>query len=126
MRSQKYKPAEKKSGKKKFFIIGAVVLAAAIAAAVVIIVLNLHFKVSFNISYNAPNPETQSVKRGEYAERPAVEAREGYLFVGWYEESGDAAPFDFSQPITKNSIIPIITSGNAVLTLKLLVICPAP
>ncbi|MBR3004151.1 MAG: InlB B-repeat-containing protein [Lachnospiraceae bacterium] len=103
MRSQKYKPAEKKSGKKKFFIIGAVVLAAAIAAAVVIIVLNLHFKVSFNISYNAPNPETQSVKRGEYAERPAVEAREGYLFVGWYEESGDAAPFDFSQPITKNT-----------------------
>ena len=43
----------------------------------------------------------QTVKEGEKAAKPADPEKEGYKFLGWYEEGSDTA-FDFDTAITKN------------------------
>ena len=47
------------------------------------------------------NFKEQTVKEGEKAAKPADPEKEGYKFLGWYEEGSDTA-FDFDTAITKN------------------------
>jgi uncharacterized repeat protein (TIGR02543 family) len=44
---------------------------------------------------------SQTVKKGDPAQRPANPTRPGYLFVDWFQD-GVEAPFDFSTPIVAN------------------------
>lgn len=62
--------------------------------------------VQFTNSYS-PNiiVDSQKVKPGEKATRPADQVREGYTFDGWYVKSVatlEDVLFDFDAPVTKD------------------------
>ena len=59
----------------------------------------------FTVSYNAGGGslvDSQTVAEGDTATKPQDPVREGYVFTGWYTDSGCTELFDFSTPITKN------------------------
>lgn len=61
------------------------------------------FTVSFNLNYEgAINPVSQTVEKGNCAIEPEVLKRDGFFFVGWYEDSSYSELFNFSIPVTKD------------------------
>ena len=57
----------------------------------------------YGVTYSVEGEtETEYVKSGETAERPADPEKEGYIFAGWYTDSEYRTSFSFSQPITRD------------------------
>ncbi|MBO4863580.1 MAG: InlB B-repeat-containing protein [Eubacterium sp.] len=48
---------------------------------------------------------TQSVEPGQKVTKPADPTKSGFTFAGWYTDSALTTPFDFNEPITKNTTI---------------------
>lgn len=66
------------------------------------------YNVSFNLNYTgAPaGPDTQKVKKNEYAERPEDPERDGYMFAGWFTDKSCTKEFDFEDTkITKTTTL---------------------
>ncbi len=65
------------------------------------------YTVSFDLNYeNAEDTvRSQTVKSGETASEPDAPSREGYSFVGWYEDEDGTFPYDFNTPVTANTVI---------------------
>ena len=62
--------------------------------------------VSFETYGGLPIPENQIVKSGNQATKPIEEPiKDGAKFAGWYSDSEFKNKFDFSKPITKDTII---------------------
>ena len=61
-----------------------------------------YYTVTFDLNYEgAPELETQQVKTGELVEMPEDPKREGYAFVGWYE---DKNPKEFTKDYANETI----------------------
>ena len=62
------------------------------------------YTVSFDLNYEGATgaPASQSVKKGEKVIEPTAPQRNGYTFVGWYEDNTYSKLFDFSDSITKS------------------------
>ena len=58
-------------------------------------------KVSFDPQGGDYEPESQTVKGGEYAVPPRDPKKEGYIFEGWYytDETGKEVKWDFQTPV---------------------------
>jgi len=64
-----------------------------------------HYEVSFNVNGGSA-VEAQTVLNGKFAAKPADPTREGYVFVGWYQDSECKTSYEFgSQPVTANTVI---------------------
>lgn len=63
------------------------------------------YKVTFNVKMDGlTNPATQNVEHGEHATKPEDPSKDGYKFLGWFEE-GVAEAFDFNTEITKDTTL---------------------
>ena len=69
------------------------------------------FAVSFNALGGTPVPESQTVKKGEAAQKPATDpAKANSTFAGWFESSdggktlADSA-YDFATPVTADKVL---------------------
>ncbi len=61
------------------------------------------YTVSFDLGYEGADAiESQSVVHGSYAALPHDPVRNGYLFLGWYEETSDKSFSLLKTPITSN------------------------
>ena len=59
--------------------------------------------VTFDVGEHGTAPEEQVVQYGEKAEKPKKDpTADGYMFKGWYTESEDGEPFDFTAEITED------------------------
>ena len=67
---------------------------------------DMGYKVTFDLNYDTGTGSnvytTQDVIYGEAAVKPDDPARDGWIFGGWYTESGCENPYDFSTPVTGN------------------------
>ena len=66
------------------------------------------YTVTYDFGYEgAKDAETQTVKRGEYATEPEKPDREGYVFIGWYEEGKEYPDMYLSEvyPVEKDMIL---------------------
>ena len=61
------------------------------------------FKVTFN-SEEGSEVSTQIIEKGQTASSPEVMDKEGYTFLGWFEEGSEHA-FDFTTPINSDLIL---------------------
>lgn len=59
------------------------------------------YKVEF-ISNGGSNVPTQFVNEGELATKPTDPTKDGYIFDGWFIDSGLTQPYDFNTPVTKD------------------------
>lgn len=63
------------------------------------------YKVTFNVKMDGlTNPATQNVEHGEHATKPEDPSKDGYKFLGWFED-GVAEAFDFNTEITKDTTL---------------------
>ncbi len=62
------------------------------------------YTVGFN-SNGGSAIDSQSVKYKDAANQPIAPTRDGYTFGGWYSDSGLTVSFDFSTPITADTIL---------------------
>lgn len=63
------------------------------------------YTVSFEMNGHGTAPEAQKVEEGATAQQPAEPAEEGWTFTGWYADSALETPFDFTAPITSDTVI---------------------
>ena len=72
--------------------------------ALVIIYLSLTggFDVSFD-SLGGSEVEPQRLRYGEQIKEPSQPTREGYVFLGWYEDKGLTKKVDFSSAVASSS-----------------------
>ena len=67
---------------------------------------DMGYRVTFDLNYDTGTGSnvytTQDVIYGEAAVKPDDPARDGWIFGGWYTESGCENPYDFSTPVTDN------------------------
>lgn len=67
---------------------------------------DMGYKVTFDLNYDTGTGSnvytTQDVIYGEAAVKPDDPARDGWIFGGWYTESGCENLYDFSTPVTGN------------------------
>lgn len=59
---------------------------------------------SYTIKFNSnggSSVSSQTVVRGKTASEPAVPTKDGYIFDGWYTDSGLASKYDFDTAVTK-------------------------
>ena len=67
---------------------------------------DMGYKVTFDLNYDTSTGSnvytTQDVIYGEAAVKPDDPARDGWIFGGWYTESGCENLYDFSTPVTGN------------------------
>lgn len=67
---------------------------------------DMGYKVTFDLNYNTGTGSnvytTQDVIYGEAAVKPDDPARDGWIFGGWYTESGCENLYDFSTPVIDN------------------------
>lgn len=63
------------------------------------------YTVSFEMNGHGSAPETQTVEEGATAQQPADPAEEGWTFTGWFADPALETPFDFSAPITSDTVI---------------------
>ena len=60
----------------------------------------------YTVSFSGADVAAQTVKKGETAERPAVDPNlVGYDFVGWFADEALTEEYDFSAPIQKDTTI---------------------
>lgn len=65
-----------------------------------------YYTVTFDLNYEgAPKAEKQKVKAGECVVLPEEPEREGYVFVGWYEDEYGTFPYSFENPVTSDIIV---------------------
>ena len=70
------------------------------------LIIKEKFTVTFNANGHGTAPAEQKVIDGEKATKPDDPSEDGYIFGGWYENSGCTGdPFDFSTPITGNKTL---------------------
>ena len=62
------------------------------------------FRVYFNYMDGSEYQETQ-VALNKLAVRPTTPVRNGYKFIGWYEDKNGAIPYVFSTPVTKSIML---------------------
>jgi len=62
------------------------------------------YTVSFNMNGHGTQVASQTVEDGSTATRPADPEADGYIFQGWFDSALTTA-FDFTSPITQNTII---------------------
>ncbi len=62
------------------------------------------FKVSFETN-GGPSMPVVEVIGGQTKDQPMNPTRAGYSFAGWYKESSLTTAFDFTQPITADTVI---------------------
>ena len=62
---------------------------------------------SFNVRFVLGPEDYVSVdaKEGETVDAPADPTREGYIFLGWYEDADGVERFDFDKPILSDTVI---------------------
>ena len=61
------------------------------------------FVVTFDYNYvGAPDADEVPVANGATVERPDNPVREGYEFLGWFEDAGAEVAFDFDMPIAED------------------------
>ena len=60
------------------------------------------FEVTFNYNYTDSKNSTQTVTSSLGLEYPSVPTRSGYLFRGWYKESGCRNLYDFTSNVTED------------------------
>lgn len=65
------------------------------------------YTVSFDLNYESADNSipSQIVKIGETVSEPAAPEREGYTFVGWYEDEYGTFPFSFESTISSDTVI---------------------
>ena len=63
------------------------------------------FTVSFNANGHGTAPAEQSVTSGSVATKPTAPTATGYTFVDWYLNEDCTEKFDFSTPITKDTVL---------------------
>ncbi|MBR2462443.1 MAG: SUMF1/EgtB/PvdO family nonheme iron enzyme [Spirochaetaceae bacterium] len=59
------------------------------------------------VTFNADGKDTktETVESGQTATRPEDPTKDGWTFLGWYEDSGLAKEFDFSTPVTADTTL---------------------
>jgi len=62
---------------------------------------NVNYAVTFE-SNGGNAVVTQIIRNGNTATRPEDPIRSGYVFLGWYSNSGLTIPYNFSTPVTSN------------------------
>ena len=65
------------------------------------------YTVSFDLNCEGATgaPERQSIKRGETANKPDDPEKEGYTFIGWYDEKGYSDLYNFDTAVTSDTIL---------------------
>lgn len=64
-------------------------------------------KITYNVTFDTNGGTqimTQKIPSGESAEIPATPTKEGYTFLGWFEDDNETA-FDFTTAITKDTTL---------------------
>lgn len=62
-------------------------------------------QISYTVTFLMDNEyqfAVQTVIKGNMAAKPSDPSKDGYLFVGWYTDSGLTVPFSFNTPIESN------------------------
>ena len=63
------------------------------------------YTVTFDTDGGIPGTiEEQRIAKDGLTEKPEDPTKDGYAFVGWYEEDADE-PFDFEEPVTSNLVL---------------------
>ena len=62
------------------------------------VVEKTYLVVTFNA--NGKDTKTETVESGQPATKPTDPTKDGWTFLGWYEDSGLTKEFDFSTPVT--------------------------
>ena len=75
----------------------------AIAIAIIYLSATGGFDISFD-SLGGSEVSTQSLRYGETIEEPSPPTREGYTFIGWYEDKNFTKAVDFSSAVATGSI----------------------
>ena len=70
-----------------------------------------YYEVVFNTGVEGLTVDTQTVKYGDKIEKPEDPTREGYKFLGWFEE-GVAEAFNFNTEITKDTTLTAKWAAN--------------
>ena len=79
-----------------------VVCLLALALSIVYLSITGGFDVSFD-SLGGSEVEPQRLRYGEQIKEPSQPTREGYVFLGWYEDKGLTKKVDFSSAVASSS-----------------------
>ena len=83
-----------------------IVLALLLALAMSIALIACGGTTVYAVTFSGADVAAQTVKKGETAERPAVDPNlVGYDFVGWFADEALTEEYDFSAPIQKDTTI---------------------
>ncbi len=67
---------------------------------------NTKYTVTFNLNgMEGPAPAVQEVYEGKTASRPSDPSAQDYDFIGWFSDGDSDEPFDFSTPITEDTLL---------------------
>lgn len=72
-----------------------------------IVIIYLSVKGGFNISFDSlggSKVATQRLRYGESIDEPQPPTREGYVFVGWYEDENFTKEVDFTSALATSSM----------------------
>ena len=81
-----------------FIVVGLLLL----ACAIVVLSLTGGFDISFD-SLGGSEVDSQRLRYGEVIDEPKPPTREGYAFVGWYEDMSFTKRVDFSTAVATES-----------------------
>ena len=63
------------------------------------------FTVTFNMNGHGAAVASQSVESGKTATKPEDPYADGYIFKGWFRNAMGVSEYDFSTPVTRNTVI---------------------
>ena len=63
------------------------------------------YTVSFQAYEGTPEPEDQTVTRGDPVDEPTTLTKDGHTFAGWHDDEAFTKEWDFTAPVTKDLIL---------------------
>lgn len=68
-------------------------------------VVNQGFTLTYDLNYDGAENITQSVTKNSVVKNPNQPTRSGYTFYNWYADEDCTVPYDFTDPIVKDTTV---------------------